>query len=653
MTMMRKALYMLGLNVITDRTHVNDGGIMCGSIKGFLVAAFIAFAISDATASRPSYSDSVTVPQVNSNMNGNQKVPQQNANVSAWPEGGDQLGFMRADGSWTAGNGGEGTGSADGVVYDKNGREVGVTGKGTLFVDNNGRLKYSQGGDDVIRNPAGEAIGKSWNTGKVEWNCKPGEECKSVLATSSNDGDLECDETNCEETAVINGTKTYSTLAEAILASRDKFANICDAESSYKVLRTKKMGTDGKPGYLVAFRGYAKDKEEAKGLAPVSTALPKDDFEDFEIVAFIHNHPIKDGLKIDWFSTGDAMTAKKFKKDIIVYGCTTDVFLWLHYDQGGIVTRLNGEVISEPEESKLELLPITNTEKEGELGEVARANNYNIEEYNYYKRRMDGGFFIYKAYENTPYNPQDWDNLGSCKVDVCNGVEGTEINMMAMLNIVDFNALVPDKIWTEPIIGALVEGVIEESGRAIPGKEVDWRKQGVDWWGAKWMGKRFHTHIPYDEHGESPYHLFGFFINSGICPYVYSAPISEFSLDDAFRLEGKVKKMIEDNTGIKLICEKNDIKPKNVKTECYKHTYRFDSVHCTVSFNSNIKISGMYVNDKKSLTGKVWKEKSQISIEMSFGVGLRDCMYWHEYQKKFDGEKYSVRDLLQGNVKAK
>ena len=53
MTMMRKALYMLGLNVITDRTHVNDGGIMCGSIKGFLVAAFIAFAISDATASRP------------------------------------------------------------------------------------------------------------------------------------------------------------------------------------------------------------------------------------------------------------------------------------------------------------------------------------------------------------------------------------------------------------------------------------------------------------------------------------------------------------------------------------------------------------------------------------------------------------------------
>lgn len=215
------------------------------------------------------------------------------------------------------------------------------------------------------------------------------------------------------------------------------------------------------------------------------------------------------------------------------------------------------------------------------------------------------------------------------------------------LSIVDFTALVPDKIWTEPIIGALVEGVIEESGRAIPGKEVDWRKQGVDWWGAKWMGKRFHMNIPYDEHGESPYHLFGFFINSGIaCPYVYSAPISEFSLDDAFKLEGKVKKMIEDNTGIKLICEKNDFK------QTYNHKYRFDSMYCRIFFDSNIEIRGMYVNDKKALAGKVWKEKSLISIKMSFEVGLSDCMYWHEYQKKFNG-KCSIRDLLHGKIKTK
>lgn len=588
----------------------------------FVMAAVAAF-YGSVTAQSLNYSDAVTVPQVDS------KMPQ-----------------MLSDRQ------------LKGDVLDSHDTQVGrnVGPNEAVFVNDNAKIKYAQGGDDLIKNPSGDVVGKSWNSGKVEWNCKHEDDCKSTLATGSKSGNLDCMSKpgQCAEKAVKDGTRIFSTLAEAVLAAKSQFAGVCSAESSYKVLRTKGVGTDGKHGYLVAFRGYYRGAE-AKDAAPADIGVPQDEEVDFEVVAILHNHPKKDDSNYqDWFSTQDAILARKNNMDMILYGCTTDVFLWLHADQRGIVTRIekksdgkfsDGDVEDLPEEYIIH--PIEELDmffqKVKELYIESGGNRvyyHSVKElkesgYKYFAGSTDAPSRIYKDYKRTTYNPRDWDKLSSCEMnEECNGIEGVRVKLDE--GKLDFYSLVPDKIWTEPIIGALV--ACEGCGN---------RK--VDWWGAKWMGGCFdptpaHDDLTFEHHSVygSYKHLVGFTLNTCVMPKVYVSRLSEFSLSDAQSIEEKVRLWIEENVGIKL--SKKTL-TEDVKHESYVREYSCVSEYCRVYFKNSINAGGHRWIQKHGEKGRYEKV---IRLEMNIRVY---CSDWYDERVNFDRARYSVRDLLQGKVK--
>ena len=348
-------------------------------------------------AQRPRYT--AHLPQVQSNRNTSQSQ-------------GDVIGLTLPGGSVKNGTKAIGHVDENGKTYNNQGQ--------------NDRVKYTQSRDGTIYSISGEPIGKSWPSGKVEWNCRPKDECKSVLSIRSDSRNLVCDDSQCKETSVKDKTLIYDSFAKAVSASRDKFVNSCNAESSYKVLRTKTKGTDGRYGYLVVFREYYQNAEVAKRKAPVSNTLPEKENSDFEVVALLHNHPTKEGNKYDWFSTGDAMTAKKRETDVVLYGCTTGVFRWLHSDTG-TVTDINGNKVDLP--GDLRTYPISN------LKNADIVTNYDSLERNGYKyysvEKSDSGdvYLGYKEYEITPYSPRDWGAL-ACKDDDCRGIEGDRIALI-------------------------------------------------------------------------------------------------------------------------------------------------------------------------------------------------------------------------------
>ena len=202
----------------------------------------------------------------------------------------------------------------------------------------------------------------------------------------------------------------------------------------------------------------------------------------------------------------------------------------------------------------------------------------------------------------------------------------------------DFYCLVPDKIWTEPIIGALV--ACEGCGN---------RK--VDWWGAKWMGGCFdptpaHDDLTFEHHSMygSYKHLVGFTLNTCIMPKVYVAPFSEFSLSDAQSIEEKVRLWIEENIGVKL---SKTTQTEDGKHESYTHEYSCVSEYCRVYFKSSIEAGGhrwIQKHGEKGLYEKVIRLKMNVRVY---------CDDWYKERLNFDSSRYSVRDLLQGKVKRK
>ena len=258
------------------------------------------------------------------------------------------------------------------------------------------------------------------------------------------------------------------------------------------------------------------------------------------------------------------------------------------------------------------------------------------EAYQGHKRRQDQGLYDVFTPEFYAGNLKTFqggkDSSDTTKPEKCS------ISVKPEEGKLDFYCLVPDKIWTEPIIGALV--ACEGCGN---------RK--VDWWGAKWMGGCFdptpaHDDLTFEHHSMygSYKHLVGFTLNTCMMPKVYVAPLSEFSLSDAQSIEEKVRLWIEENIGVKL---SKTTQTEDVKHESYTREYSCVSEYCRVYFKSSIEAGGhrwVQKHGEKGLYEKVIRLKMNICVY---------CDDWYKERLNFDNSRYSVRDLLQGKVKRK
>lgn len=136
--------------------------------------------------------------------------------------------------------------------------------------------------------------------------------------------------------------KLYDTLQAAVLAKKDEIVgNECrtKTEASHLVLRTKKTGSSNGGKYLVTLKSRYADMSKSAHSAPAGS-LPGFMLSRYEVVADIHNHPPNEFGK-DWFSVQDAISAWAGKRDKILYGCTSDVILWLHKEDGRVSQIVN------------------------------------------------------------------------------------------------------------------------------------------------------------------------------------------------------------------------------------------------------------------------------------------------------------------------
>lgn len=192
--------------------------------------------------------------------------------------------------------------------------------------------------------------------------------------------------------------------------------------------------------------------------------------------------------------------------------------------------------------------------------------------------------------------------------------------------LINLASLVPDKIWTEPVIGALVN----EDALSIA---------RYDWWGAKYFGKFMCNSYGWVRGGH-PY-CFGF-TTYGDNMNGYSAALEKFTLEDALNVVERAKSMIENNTGAKMKRREppyeNKVEYSHTCFESYDYKYFVEADYCHVSMHVRIEVR----KDKKNAK---W---SKITLSGEINV---DCEELAKNRRNLTHTRYSVRDLLQGKVK--
>ena len=235
--------------------------------------------------------------------------------------------------AWADGDGDRGYVDEKGNAHDNDGRKIGIVVPPNYAIFKP-PVKVKANGLDVdawYQGTDGAIYDKNMNRIKPE-TCKgTGEE---EVCTEDFLDDLQ--------------EKLYDTLQAAVLAKRnDIVGSECTTktEASHLVLRTKATKSSSGGKYLVTLKSRFADKGKSAHSAP-GGHLPYSMSSKYEVVADIHNHP-PNNIGKDWFSVQDALSAWGGKIDAILYGCASDVFLWLHHDDGR-VTQIVNERSDEP-----------------------------------------------------------------------------------------------------------------------------------------------------------------------------------------------------------------------------------------------------------------------------------------------------------------
>jgi len=439
------------------------------------------------------------------------------------------------------------------------------------------------GEDGWVYNTKGEKIG-----------CSHGNKCEKEIANKSNlpvKTPSAVENPSAAKHQAVSGKQEYPTgnsPDEVALKLMSDVSQYCgEIEVSWGIY--EKTNFDGTKTYYAANKiignnssvPFVKSSHDAKGGGVLS--------------AVFHNHP-RD-IVGEWPSVGDVMSGLRLNADVYVGGCKLGIE---PQDRTllCVVVANNGDgrvcIVSGKGNDGKELNPEDYIVREGDklvIGkdweialptEIKASSDINVAKF-------------YELYGRKSYFPNV--HFGALKKQI------------AYWNMVDFNALVPDKIWTEPIIGAMRDATCQGSGE-------------IEWWGAKWMGRGFGPFVLPDGT------VYGFIVNQA--PYYeYCAPISTFSLNDAENAIEQVKSWIEKNIGVKLMSGE----PTGKSYRTYSHG--IGSQYCRISLKGEV-----HNVNKKGEKG--------VCLRMVLTV---NCLGWIEKRGEFARARYSVRDLVQGKVK--
>ncbi len=247
----------------------------------FVMAAAVAFH-GIVTAQSLNYSDAVTVPQVDS------KMPKM------------------LDDRQLKGN-----------VLDRHGNQVGrnVGPNETIFVNGNAKIKYTQGGDDIVKK-SGDAIGVVRPSGESHWfrDVKQGS-----MSNIGNQNGRDVDKYSCApdkqcrtEKSISNGgnagwrsaNEAAYRAGEQLFIDGQCFAGQ-DKEAAFLILQ---KGNE----YFYGYKSEYVNNIDAHSSAPVTIARYEQELagQGYSVVGVVHNHPLHEPNVRTIFSKADKDSAR-------------------------------------------------------------------------------------------------------------------------------------------------------------------------------------------------------------------------------------------------------------------------------------------------------------------------------------------------------